>query len=71
MISRYDRGAQTLGDLGYEPFPDIARGRRTAADPARVGQRVGQTADEDDDSESAATARSPRPDRAALRSDPQ
>jgi hypothetical protein len=27
MISRYDRGAQTLGDLGYEPFPDIARGR--------------------------------------------
>jgi integrase len=25
MISRYDRGAQTLGDLGYEPFPDIAR----------------------------------------------
>ncbi len=25
MINRYDRGAQTLGDLGYEPFPDIAR----------------------------------------------
>jgi integrase len=24
MISRYDRGAQTLKDLAYEPFPDIA-----------------------------------------------
>ncbi len=23
MISRYDRGAQTLGDLGYQPLPDI------------------------------------------------
>ncbi len=25
MINRYDRGAQTLGDLDYAPFPDIAR----------------------------------------------
>jgi integrase len=25
MINRYDRGAQTLDDLGYPPFPDIAR----------------------------------------------
>jgi hypothetical protein len=25
MISRYDRGAQTLADLDYAPFPDIAR----------------------------------------------
>ncbi len=25
MIARYDRGAQTLSDLEYEPFPDISR----------------------------------------------
>ncbi len=25
MINRYDRGAQTLADLDYEPFPDISR----------------------------------------------
>lgn len=25
MISRYDRGAQTLADLDYAPFPDISR----------------------------------------------
>jgi hypothetical protein len=25
MIDRYDRGAQTLSDLQYEPFPDISR----------------------------------------------
>jgi hypothetical protein len=25
MINRYDRGAQTLGDLDYAPFPDITR----------------------------------------------
>ncbi len=25
MINRYDRGAQTLADLEYQPFPDIAR----------------------------------------------
>jgi integrase len=25
MIDRYDRGAQTLADLAYEPFPDISR----------------------------------------------
>jgi hypothetical protein len=24
MINRYDRGAQTLNDLNYSPFPDIA-----------------------------------------------
>jgi hypothetical protein len=24
MINRYDRGAQTLADLGYKPFPDIS-----------------------------------------------
>jgi hypothetical protein len=24
MINRYDRGAQTLADLDYTPFPDIA-----------------------------------------------
>jgi hypothetical protein len=24
MINRYDRGAQTLADLDYEPFPNIA-----------------------------------------------
>jgi hypothetical protein len=24
MISRYDRGAQTLADLDYEPFPDVS-----------------------------------------------
>jgi hypothetical protein len=23
MIARYDRGAQTLADLDYEPFPDV------------------------------------------------
>jgi hypothetical protein len=25
MIDRYDRGAQTLADLQYEPFPNISR----------------------------------------------
>jgi hypothetical protein len=25
MISRYDRGAKTLEDLAYAPFPDISR----------------------------------------------
>jgi integrase len=25
MINRYDRGAQTLGDLEYGPFPDVSR----------------------------------------------
>jgi hypothetical protein len=25
MINRYDRGAQTLEDLAYAPFPDVAR----------------------------------------------
>ena len=24
MINRYDRGAQTLADLDYAPFPDVA-----------------------------------------------
>lgn len=26
MIDRYDRGAQTLADLEYAPFPDISGG---------------------------------------------
>jgi hypothetical protein len=25
MINRYDRGAQTLADLEYSPFPDVSR----------------------------------------------
>jgi hypothetical protein len=35
MINRYDRGAQTLVDLGYQPFPDL-----TGAIPELKGVRL-------------------------------
>jgi hypothetical protein len=39
MINRYDRGAQTLSDLNYAPFPDIARAIPELSD-ARLATRL-------------------------------
>jgi hypothetical protein len=43
MINRYDRGAQTLGDLEYAPFPYIADAIPELAD-ARLATRLAKAA---------------------------
>ena len=53
MISRYDRGAQTLADLEYEPFPDI-----TFAIP-ELPPRLATTLATEPSSSSAAVSRTP------------
>ena len=40
MISRYDRGATTLEDLAYAPFPDISRAIPELADEPRLATRL-------------------------------
>jgi hypothetical protein len=46
MISRYDRGAQTLSDLEYAPFPDIARALPEL--PARLATEAEEMKEEAD-----------------------
>jgi len=43
MISRYDRGATTLEDLAYAPFPDIADALPELAEAARLATRLATT----------------------------
>jgi integrase len=40
MISRYDRGATTLEDLAYAPFPDITDALPELAEAARLATRL-------------------------------
>ncbi len=40
MINRHDRGAQTLGDLAYEPFPDVAG---AVPELAKLSQKLSQS----------------------------
>jgi integrase len=42
MINRYDRGAQTLADLDYGPFPDISQALPELAELARLPHRLPQ-----------------------------
>ena len=44
MINRYDRGAQTLADLEYAPFPDISHAIPELAD-ARLATRLAKAAE--------------------------
>ena len=48
MISRYDRGAQTLGDLAYEPFPDISRAIPELVSPAPLATALATESNEDE-----------------------
>ena len=43
MISRYDRGAQTLTDLNYAPFPDLTLAIPELEKEARLHTRLHQT----------------------------
>jgi hypothetical protein len=44
MINRYDRGAQTLSDLEYAPFPDISHAVPELAD-VRLATRLAKAAE--------------------------